>query len=247
MPWVEARDAAQYPAIDKRAPHNKETSSTQHQQCYDWEIALTLHSILSSSSLQQLSCCNGGTAGGNFHVTDVEAENSDIAAEWQSQDVNLGCQTSKGNGTQVSSLQEAKFILKKNLRNTAQVKEPLALTQIHSPSQNEAQLGHILSAFFSACVNAQSSGPVVWLVSTSMKCLCIFCNFPFLPYSLSSKSFYGGTCRQTLFLSNYLIFHSLDTITPLLMDICIVSSFGLFEPHDMVVGSRRFGVTETWN
>lgn len=113
MPWVEARDAAQYPAIDKRAPHNKESSSTQHQQCYDWEIALTLHSILSSSTLQQLSCCNGGTAGGNFHVTDVEAENSDIAAEWQSQDVNLGCQTSKGNRTQVSSLQEAKFIFQK--------------------------------------------------------------------------------------------------------------------------------------
>ena len=80
-----------------------------------------------------------------------------------------------------------------------------------------------------------------------MKCLCIFLNFLFLPYSLSSKSFYSRTCRQTLFLSNYLIFHNLDIITPLLTDIWVVSSLGLFEPHDMVVGSRGFGLPETWN
>lgn len=80
-----------------------------------------------------------------------------------------------------------------------------------------------------------------------MKCLCIFRNFLFLPYSLSSKSFYSRTCRQTLFLSNYLIFHNLDIITPLLTDTWVVSSFGLFEPHDMVVGSKGFGLPETWN
>ena len=53
--------------------------------------------------------------------------------------------------------------------------------------------------------------------------------------------------QAELFLSNYLIFHNLDIITPLLMDIWVVSSLGLFEPRDMVVGSRGFGLTETWN